>query len=80
MEHDDGNERPFALLTRVRCLECGSVYSRPRRARTAVHGAGWPQCGYAGWIPASVDVTPPPDAQPSRSAAGLRRLRGGRRR
>lgn len=33
----------------VRCLECGTVYSKPAGGGTASRNPGCPDCGYVGW-------------------------------
>jgi len=50
----------------VRCLDCGSTYSKPAGGGTMRRNPGCPRCGYVGWVALS---RPDPDEQP-RSAAG----------
>jgi predicted nucleic acid-binding Zn-ribbon protein len=63
------------VVDTVRCLACGSVYSRLREWNSAV-SPGCPDCSYVGWQPFSED------AEPLRfhSAADLRQSRFGPRR
>ena len=35
----------------VRCLACGSKYSKPIGGGTAAANPGCPECGYLGWRP-----------------------------
>jgi hypothetical protein len=44
---------PLRVIETVRCLSCGSVYSRPRQRSTAVANPGCPECTYVGWEPFS---------------------------
>ena len=44
----------LAVLESVRCLECASVYSKPANGGTARANPGCPDCGYVGWISASI--------------------------
>ena len=37
----------------VRCLDCGSTYSKPTGRGTAAANPGCPECGYLGWLPFS---------------------------
>jgi predicted nucleic acid-binding Zn-ribbon protein len=43
----------------VRCLECGSSYSKPSGGGTAAANPGCPDCGYLGWLPFSAEEEPP---------------------
>jgi predicted nucleic acid-binding Zn-ribbon protein len=45
------------VVETVRCLECGTVYSRLRGWNSAVN-PGCPDCSYVGWQPFSVDTEP----------------------
>lgn len=61
-------------IERVRCLDCGTPYTKPADGGTVNENPGCPRCGYLGWISASVPSLPsePPrfDAdRPPRSAA-----------
>ena len=49
---DSGAE--LAVLESVRCLDCGSVYSKPAGGGTVRANPGCPDCGYVGWISASI--------------------------
>ena len=57
----------------VRCLECGAVYDKPAGVYSEDASLGCPDCGYLGWLAASVPFTPA-DA-PIRFALGRLRLR-----
>ena len=61
-------ERKFELLETVRCLECGSVYSKPAGRGTALGSPGCPECGYVGWV--SADAAVNEELTLRRSAAG----------
>jgi hypothetical protein len=68
-------DRAFSVLETVRCLECSAVYAKPARGGTAAANPGCPECGYVGWLPATVTVSEEPQLR--RSAVGLRQhLRG----
>ena len=41
--------RVLTALESVRCLNCGSDYSKPARGGTAAMNPGCPECGYLGW-------------------------------
>lgn len=75
-ENAASGARRLTVLTRVRCLECGTAYAKPAEGGTFEQNPGCPRCGYIGWIPAAVDVTPAP--APRRSVANLRQRRAGR--
>jgi hypothetical protein len=47
-------EPQLAVVDTVRCLECATVYGRPRRGGTARQNPGCPVCGYVGWIAAAI--------------------------
>jgi hypothetical protein len=59
----------LAVVTSVRCLECGAVYGKPLGGGTVRENPGCPDCGYVGWmamtIPAFKD-----EWLPRRSAVG----------
>jgi hypothetical protein len=42
----------------VRCLECGTVYSKPAGRGTLKGDPGCPECGYLGWLAASIPFSP----------------------
>ena len=44
----------LSVLESVRCLECGAVYSKPAGGGTVNANPGCPECGYVGWLSASV--------------------------
>ena len=52
----------------VRCLECGTIYSKPVEAGTVASNPGCPDCGYVGWLAVTIPVNE--DFAPRRSAAG----------
>ena len=56
MENETGNGRcrHVSVLENVRCLECGEVYAKPSGGGTLSRNPGCPECGYVGWISASV--------------------------
>jgi hypothetical protein len=47
----------IALVESVRCLECGAVYSKPAGPGTVRANPGCPECGYLGWLAASIPFT-----------------------
>jgi hypothetical protein len=47
-------------VDRVRCLECGTTYSKLARGGTVTRNPGCPSCGYLGWILATIPPAPPP--------------------
>ncbi len=51
-------------LERVRCLECGSSYTKPVDGGTVNENPGCPKCGYLGWI--TTTIPPRPDGEPRR--------------
>ena len=53
MEQVRPNRASLTALERVRCLECGEIYSKPKPAAggTVDKNPGCPACGYVGWIP-----------------------------
>jgi predicted nucleic acid-binding Zn-ribbon protein len=55
----------FAVYESVRCLECGTVYSKPTRGGTARANPGCPGCGYVGWISVNVPVRAVPSQRRS---------------
>jgi hypothetical protein len=67
------------VLTRVRCLDCGLAYAKPVEGGTVEQNPGCPRCGYIGWIPATIDVTPTRGVQPGHSVADLLQHRAARR-
>ena len=71
--HHDG-EPLLTLLESVRCLECGDIYAKAAGGGTVDKNPGCPECGYVGWLAASVPVSE--DLALRRSGAGRqRRLR-----
>jgi hypothetical protein len=48
----------LTALESVRCLECGTVYSKPSGGGTTEKNPGCPECGYVGWISTAVSFTP----------------------
>ena len=63
---DSGAE--LAVLESVRCLDCGSVYSKPAGGGTVRANPGCPDCGYVGWLLEAAPITA--DDAMHRSAAG----------
>jgi predicted nucleic acid-binding Zn-ribbon protein len=58
MEEHRKDEGPaLSVYENVRCLECGTVYTKPTRGGTARANPGCPECGYVGWVATSVPVT-----------------------
>ena len=53
----DRAEPALRVIDTVRCLACGSVYSRLREWHSAV-SPGCPDCSYVGWQPFSADAEP----------------------
>ena len=45
-------------IDRVRCLECGTPYTKPAEGGTVSENPGCPRCHYVGWIHASVPSPP----------------------
>jgi hypothetical protein len=41
----------------VRCLECGTVYSKPLGGGTVDRNPGCPACGYVGWLAVTFSVS-----------------------
>jgi hypothetical protein len=62
--------RALTVLERVRCLDCGEIYSKPVIGGTTQKNPGCPVCGYVGWIPLTVPGEP---EAPLRSGADLPR-------
>jgi hypothetical protein len=58
----------------VRCLECGTVYAKPNSPNTVANNPGCPECGYVGWLAASVPISE--ELQQRRFGAGRLRLHG----
>jgi phage FluMu protein Com len=56
MEASSDRSNGLAVLQSVRCLECGAVYAKPTRGGTAQVNPGCPECGYVGWVTASVPL------------------------
>jgi hypothetical protein len=63
-------DRHLALLTRVRCLECGGAYAKPAGGGTVTQNPGCPRCGYLGWIPFGIDVSAVAGTASLRSRSG----------
>jgi predicted nucleic acid-binding Zn-ribbon protein len=64
----------LAVLESVRCLECGSVYGKPRGGGTSEQNPGCPECGYVGWLAATIPFNVD-GRQPRPVADRLQRLR-----
>jgi hypothetical protein len=46
----------LAVVDSVRCLECNAVYGKPRGGGTSEQNPGCPECGYVGWLAATIPV------------------------
>jgi hypothetical protein len=46
-----GEPQHLELIENVRCLECGTTYSKPADGGTVATNPGCPECSYLGWIP-----------------------------
>ena len=57
-------------IDRVRCLECGTTYTKPADGGTVSENPGCPRCAYVGWIHAKV---PSARAELRRSGEGQQR-------
>jgi hypothetical protein len=78
MAERNGTGAALLLLERVRCLECGAIYSKPAGGGTSCSNPGCPHCGYVGWAATSLLTDPLPLPLPlprSRSGADLPRRR-----
>ena len=53
-----GMEDNIVQVDRVRCLECGSTYSKLAQGGTESRNPGSPRCGYVGWILATIPPRP----------------------
>jgi hypothetical protein len=71
MDAQPREEPLLTLLESVRCLECGGIYAKPADGGTVEKNPGCPECGYVGWLAATVPVT---------GALAQRRSGAGRRR
>lgn len=56
--HQGSESRVVKAFETVRCLDCGSTYTKPTSRGTAAANPGCPECSYLGWLPLSVE--PPP--------------------
>ena len=54
---DRGAPAPLTLVERVRCLDCGNVYAKPAGRGTVASNPGCPDCGYVGWLSATIPFT-----------------------
>ena len=54
-------------VERVCCLECGTNYLKPTDGSVVSTNPGCPDCGYVGWISATVPGVPATAAQPQAS-------------
>jgi hypothetical protein len=59
--------RTLQLVERVRCLDCGSAYSKPAAGGTVAANPGCPECGYLGWVPAGLSY---PRCSPRHTSLG----------
>ena len=69
-------ESSLTVLERVRCLDCGELYSKPTNGGTVRANPGCPKCGYLGWVAAPSEANAA--AAPLRSAEGQQQRRSGR--
>lgn len=44
----------LTVIESVRCLECGALYAKPSGGGTVRENPGCPDCGYVGWVQASL--------------------------
>jgi hypothetical protein len=51
-------EDNLVQVDRVRCLECGETYSKLAHGGTVNRNPGCPNCGYLGWILATIPERP----------------------
>jgi predicted nucleic acid-binding Zn-ribbon protein len=71
---EDRRDGPLlTLLESVRCLECGEIYARHAGGRTVDEDPGCPDCGYVGWLTATVPISEA--LGPRHSGADRRRRR-----
>jgi hypothetical protein len=56
MEHQSRAVRELYAVDRVRCLECGTTYTKPAGGGTVQENPGCPRCGYLGWISAELPL------------------------
>ena len=68
--HSASPGQSVAVIEPVRCLECGAVYSKPAAGSTVKANPGCPDCGYLGWLSASIPFSE--DAPRYRSDADRR--------
>jgi phage FluMu protein Com len=40
----------LTVVETVRCLDCGTLYAKPRGGGTFHENPGCPDCGYVGWM------------------------------
>ena len=52
--NDQRRPGALAVIESVRCLECGTLYAKPAGGGTAKENPGCPECGYVGWLSASI--------------------------
>jgi hypothetical protein len=69
---------PLSVVEEVRCLECGTTYTKPKGGSTVTNNPGCPECGYVGWVAASVPVSE--ELEPRRFGVDRLRLRVSSRR
>jgi NAD-dependent SIR2 family protein deacetylase len=66
------SSEPQGVVEKVRCLECGTVYAKPNSPNTVANNPGCPECGYVGWLAASVPISE--ELEQRRFGAGRLRL------
>jgi predicted nucleic acid-binding Zn-ribbon protein len=49
----DEKQDRLSQIETVRCLSCGSAYTKPASGGTVRANPGCPDCGYLGWVRAS---------------------------
>jgi predicted nucleic acid-binding Zn-ribbon protein len=53
-------DQHLTVVEPVRCLECGAVYAKPAGGGTVKANPGCPECGYLGWLSASIPLSEEP--------------------
>jgi hypothetical protein len=55
VQSDSGDDGPnLTVLESVCCLECGATYAKPAAGGTVRENPGCPDCGYVGWVAATL--------------------------
>jgi predicted nucleic acid-binding Zn-ribbon protein len=50
--------KEMSPIETVRCLSCGTLYTKPLGGGTVRANPGCPECGYIGWVAAASSLTP----------------------